>query len=118
MTCCTQAARASRRYEQRGERFAVVLLADALLPRSAVIVAPTSPSASRLSRSTRNAARHELVASSELDDAVAQLTMVFVDGTQSMATWPAGNTCVAANSLLMNTLPGGVNVVPVDKSVS
>jgi mRNA interferase MazF len=31
--------------EQRGERFAVVLQADALLPRSVVIVAPTSASA-------------------------------------------------------------------------
>ncbi len=32
-------------HEQRGERFAVVLQADALLPRSVVIVAPTSTSA-------------------------------------------------------------------------
>jgi mRNA interferase MazF len=32
-------------HEQRGERFAVVLQADALLPRSVVIVAPTSKSA-------------------------------------------------------------------------
>jgi mRNA interferase MazF len=31
--------------EQQGERFAVVLQADALLPRSVVIVAPTSTSA-------------------------------------------------------------------------
>jgi mRNA interferase MazF len=32
-------------HEQRGERYGVVVQADALLPRSAVIVAPTSPSA-------------------------------------------------------------------------
>jgi mRNA interferase MazF len=32
-------------HEQHGERFAVVLQADALLPRSVVIVAPTSRSA-------------------------------------------------------------------------
>jgi mRNA interferase MazF len=32
-------------HEQRGARFAVVLQADALLPRSIVIVAPTSTSA-------------------------------------------------------------------------
>jgi len=32
-------------HEQRGERFAVVMQADALLPRSVVIVAPTSTSA-------------------------------------------------------------------------
>jgi mRNA interferase MazF len=32
-------------HEQQGERFAVVLQADALLPRSVVVVAPTSTSA-------------------------------------------------------------------------
>ena len=32
-------------HEQRGERFGVVVQADALLPRSVVIVAPTSRSA-------------------------------------------------------------------------
>ena len=32
-------------HEQRGERFAVIVQADALLPRSTVLVAPTSASA-------------------------------------------------------------------------
>jgi mRNA interferase MazF len=35
----------SLRHEQAGERFAVVVQADELLPRSVVIVAPTSKSA-------------------------------------------------------------------------
>jgi mRNA interferase MazF len=34
-----------RRHEQRGRRFGVVVQSDALLPRSVVIVAPTSTSA-------------------------------------------------------------------------
>ena len=37
--------RATVGHEQRGERFAVILQADALLPRSVVIIAPTSTSA-------------------------------------------------------------------------
>lgn len=37
--------RATAGHEQRGERFAVILQADALLPRSVVLVAPTSTSA-------------------------------------------------------------------------
>ena len=32
-------------HEQRGERFAVVIQSDAMLPRSVVVVAPTSTSA-------------------------------------------------------------------------
>ena len=37
--------RATIGHEQRGERFAIVLQADALLPRSVVVIAPTSTSA-------------------------------------------------------------------------
>lgn len=37
--------RATVGHEQRGERFAVILQADSLLPRSVVIIAPTSTGA-------------------------------------------------------------------------
>lgn len=47
-------------YEQHVERYAVILQADALLPRKTVIVAPTSPSARAASfRPTIKVAKHE-----------------------------------------------------------